>query len=232
MSPYDESAGTFRHALDKCNMTMVLLNAPAGDWAGGERGLAVLPGREQEFTMSILEACRYAGAVGCKRVNVLAGIGDEQEKRDATEARLVARLRHAADILAPYGIVLLLEPINPMDFHGFFVDKPTYAIRLMDKVARDNVKLQYDVYHAQRTEGELTIFIRTHFDRIGHIQIADNPGRHEPGTGEINYPFLLDELERLGYEGWVGLEYKPRSDTESSLGWLHEMGYDLRTNQS
>ncbi|MCC8164750.1 MAG: TIM barrel protein [Planctomycetes bacterium] len=228
MFPYEEPADTLRKVLDDRDMEMVLINAPAGDWAGGERGLAVLSGREQDFTAAILEACTYAVSVGIKRINVLSGIANREEKQDVVESRLVERLRYAADIFVPHGIDLLLEPINPMDIKGFFVTTPTGAIRLLDKIARDNVKLQYDIYHAQRTEGELAGFIRSHLPRIGHIQIADNPGRHEPGTGEINYRFLLGVLERLDYAGWVGLEYKPSIDTAGSLSWLGDMGYVLQ----
>lgn len=225
MSPYEETANALGEALGRHDLTMALINAPAGNWLGGDRGLAVLPDREYEYSVAVQQARRYADAIGCKRVNVLAGIAGGDESAASIEARLVDRLRYAADVLAPYEIDLLLEPINPYDFRGFFVNTPAHAVRILDRVARDNAKLQFDVYHAQRTGGELTEFIRTHLDRIGHIQIADNPGRHEPGTGEINYSFLLGELERLGYAGWVGLEYRPSNDTETSFAWLREMGY-------
>lgn len=223
--PYGETIPDLRDALDGNGLRVALHNAPAGDWDKGERGLAVLEGRDAEFEAAIAKAIEYATALGVPRINVLAGIDVSGGPADKATARLVERLRYAADEFAGHGMTVLLEHINPFDMPGYFVSTAEQAIAALDAVGRDNAMLQYDVYHAQRTCGELTAFLRTHFSRIGHIQIADNPGRNQPGTGEINYRFFLEELDRLGYDGWVGLEYKPAPDADASLGWMREMGY-------
>lgn len=227
LSPYGETIPVLQKALRDTDLQIALFNSPSGDWDNGERGLGVLRGRDDEFADAIAKAVLYATALGTPRVNVLAGLDPGAETPDALTARLTERLRHAADEFAKAGLTMLLEHINPYDMPGYFVATPRQAIAVLDAVGRDNAKLQYDVYHAQRMAGELTAFLRDHFDRIGHIQIADNPGRNQPGTGEINYRFLLSELDRLGYAGWVGLEYKPVPDADGSLGWIEEMGFGV-----
>lgn len=225
--PYGESVADIQKALTENNLEMALFNSPSGDWDGGERGLGVVSGRDDEFAAAIATAIEYATAVKLRRVNVLAGIDKSGGSFDQATDRLVERLRYAADQFAKHGMTMLLEHINPFDMPGYFVSTPNQAIDILDRVGRDNAKLQYDVYHAQRMSGELVGFMQKHFSRIGHVQIADNPKRNQPGTGEINYKFVLDELDRLGYDGWVGLEYKPDPDADGSLGWITAMGYSL-----
>lgn len=225
--PYGETIPDLQKVLRDNNLRIALHNAPPGDWDRGERGLCVLEGRDAEFTAAIAKAIEYATALEVPRVNVLAGIDASGGPADKATDRLVERLRYAADEFARHKLVALLEHINPFDMPGYFVATPGQAIRVLDAVGRDNAMLQYDVYHAQRTRGELTAFLRTHFSRINHIQVADNPSRNQPGTGEINYRFFLDELDRLGYKGWVGLEYKPDPNANASLGWITDMGYSL-----
>lgn len=227
LSPYEEEAESVREALDDNSLVQALFNSPSGDWNGGERGLLVLEKRDSEFADAIDKAVDYAVVLNCPRVNVLAGINKTREPVEKTEARLVERLQYAADVFAKHDLTALLEHINPIDMPGYFVGTPGYAIALLNRVGRPNAKLQYDVYHASRTVGELTTFLREHFNQIGHIQIADNPDRHQPGTGEINYAFFLRELDRLGYQGWVGLEYKPYPTPDESLGWIKAMGFAL-----
>ena len=199
----------------------MLHNLPAGDWAGGERGIGCHPGRVAEFRAGVARAINYAIALGCPRVNCLAGILPAGVTADAARATLVDNLRYAAAQLEAAGIGLLLEPVNSRDVPGFFVDRTRPALEIIAAVGSDNLKLQYDIYHAQVMEGDLARTIETEFGRIGHIQLADNPGRHEPGTGEINYLFLFGRIDELGYAGWIGCEYKPRTTTTAGLDWLH-----------
>src|SRR6185312_3431623 len=219
LGPYSETPEAITERLQKNNLTQALFNLPSGDWAGGERGIGALPGREADFRRGVTEAIRYATVLGCTQVNCLAGI-PKGATPEAAEATLVANLSYAAPRLAHAGIRLLLEPINPFDIPGFFVDSLTLALRIFDRVNNDNLFLQYDFYHMQRVQGELIATFKALMPRIAHVQVADNPGRNEPGTGEINYPFIFAELERLGYDGWVGAEYKPSSSTSGGLGWL------------
>jgi hydroxypyruvate isomerase len=194
---------------------------PAGDWAGGERGVGCLPDRVEEFRASVETAIRYGRVLGCTKINCLAGIAPAGVDRATLEATLVANLAFAAPRFADAGIRLLLEPINERDMPGFFVSSIRHAERLLDAVGSDNFYIQYDIYHAQVMQGDLIPTFARLCDRIAHVQIADNPGRHEPGTGEINYAFVLPELDRLGYDGFVGCEYRPKSgNTTEGLGWM------------
>ncbi|MFY0989920.1 hydroxypyruvate isomerase [Halomonas sp. C05BenzN] len=218
--PYDYPAETLKAKLDEHGLTQVLHNLPAGDWAAGERGIACHPDRVDEFREGVERAIEYATALGCAQVNCLAGIQPEGVSDDEARRTLVENLRFAADRLAAAGIRLLAEPINTRDIPGFFLNRTEQALAIFDEVGSDNLGLQYDIYHMQIMEGDLAPTIEKHLDRIAHVQIADNPGRHEPGTGEIHYPFLFAHLDRLGYGGWVGAEYKPATTTEEGLGWL------------
>jgi len=218
--PYDFEAAEIKRRLDDNGLTQVLFNLPAGDWAAGERGIACHPDRVAEFREGVERAIAYARVLGNTQVNCLAGIKPEGVSDAEARQTLVGNLRYAADKLADAGILLIAEPINTRDIPGFFLNRTEQALQIFDEVAGDNLKLQYDIYHMQIMEGDLAPTIETHFDRIAHVQIADNPGRHEPGTGEINYPFLFAHLDRLGYQGWVGAEYKPAGRTEEGLGWL------------
>ncbi len=220
--PYDHAPETLSALLRDNGQTQVLFNLPAGDWAAGERGIAALPGREAEFRAGVDRAVGYAKALGVPRLNCLAGKvpGNDPTAAQAAWATLVNNVRFAADRLAEAGLTLLVEFINRKDIPGFFLHSTAQVLRLLGEVGRPNVLLQYDVYHAQREEGELAATLRAYMARIGHVQIADTPGRHQPGTGEIHYPFLFAELDRLGYAGHIGLEYVPAPGTLASLDWM------------
>lgn len=220
IGPYDHPPETVAARLKKNGLTQVLFNLPPGDWSKGERGIAILPERVEEFRKGVDTAITYARALGCGQVNCLAGIAPQGADRDKLEATFVENLRFAARKLGEAGVKLLVEPINTRDIPGFFLTGSRQALELMTRVASDNLYLQYDIYHMQVMEGDLARTIETHLGRIAHIQLADNPGRHEPGTGEINYPFLYEHLDRIGYGGWVGAEYRPKAGTEAGLGWF------------
>ncbi|RDB42693.1 hydroxypyruvate isomerase [Halomonas sp. DQ26W] len=220
--PYDYTPDEIKSRLDANGLTQVLHNLPAGDWAAGERGIACHPDRVEEFRAGVDKAIDYATALGCKQVNCLAGIQPAGVSDEQAHRTLVDNLRYAAGKLEAAGILLLAEPINTRDIPGFFLNRTEQALSIFDEVGSDNLKLQYDIYHMQIMEGDLAPTIEKHLDRIAHVQLADNPGRHEPGTGEINYPFLFSHLDRLGYDGWIGCEYKPASTTREGLGWLDQ----------
>ncbi|PMR73286.1 hydroxypyruvate isomerase [Billgrantia endophytica] len=218
--PYDYPATELKARLDEHDLTQVLHNLPAGDWGAGERGIACHPDRVEEFRAGVEQAIDYATVLGCKQVNCLAGIQPQGVSEDQARRTLVENLRYAAETLEAAGILLLAEPINTRDIPGFFLNRTEQALAIFDEVGSDNLKLQYDIYHMQIMEGDLAPTIEKHLERIAHVQLADNPGRHEPGTGEIHYPFLFDHLDRLGYSGWIGCEYKPATTTKEGLGWL------------
>lgn len=220
MFPYAWSPDELARLLRENGLVQVLHNLPPGDWAAGERGIACLPGREAEFRAGVERGIEYARALGCAQLNCLAGLAPAGGPEAELHATLAANLRHAARRLAAHGIRLLIEPINSrVDMPGFWLDTPRKALDLIADVAVDNLWLQYDVYHAQVMEGDLARTIEASLGRIAHLQIADHPGRHEPGTGEIHYPYLFALLDRLGYSGWVGCEYRPRGLSEEGLGW-------------
>jgi hydroxypyruvate isomerase len=220
LGPYDHPPEAVAEALAANGLEQALFNLPSGDWVGGERGLGCLPERVEEFRQGVDTAIRYAKALNCPKVNCLAGIAPTGIDRATLEATLVANLGYAAPRLAEAGIKLLLEPINLRDIPGFFVSTTAHAERILDAVGSDNLFIQYDVYHMQVMQGDLVPTYERLRERIAHVQIADNPGRHEPGTGEINYGFVLSELDRLGYDGYVGCEYKPLAGTSEGLGWM------------
>ncbi|MBB3185138.1 hydroxypyruvate isomerase [Halomonas fontilapidosi] len=221
--PYAFEAAEIRKRLDDNGLTQVLFNLPAGDWGAGERGIACHPDRVEEFRSGVDRAIAYAKVLGNTQVNCLAGIKPEGVSDDQARQTLVENLRFAAEKLAAEGILLIAEPINTRDIPGFFLNRTAQALALFDEVGSTNLKLQYDIYHMQIMEGDLAPTIEKHLDRIAHVQIADNPGRHEPGTGEIHYPFLFAHLDRLGYDGWIGCEYKPAASTLEGLGWLDDV---------
>ena len=220
--PYAFGEAQLAERLHAAGLTQVLFNLPAGDWAAGERGIAALPDRADEFRAGVPRAIAYAHALGCKQVNCLAGKVPAGADPQRVRTTFVSNVRFAAQALADAGITLLIEPVNTRDIPGFYLSTSAQALAIMDDVGSDNLKLQYDIYHMQRMEGELAGTIEANLPRIGHIQLADNPGRHEPGTGEINYPFLFELFERIGYRGWIGCEYVPRTTTDDGLGWLHD----------
>ncbi|QWW66945.1 2-oxo-tetronate isomerase [Rhizobium sp. WYJ-E13] len=220
LGPYAEPKEKVADALKANGLRQALFNVPSGDWAGGERGIACLPDRIEEFRNGISLALDYAKALACPQVNVISGLVPDGADLDTLEKVLVKNLKYAAERAADAGVKLLIEPINLRDIPGFFLSSTDHAERILDKVGSDNLYIQYDFYHMQIMQGDLIpAFIRLK-DRIAHVQIADNPGRNEPGTGEINYGFILSELDRLGYDGWVGCEYKPKAGTSEGLGWM------------
>lgn len=218
--PYDFAVVDLVQRLKAHGLTQVLHNMPAGDWAGGERGIAILPGRADEFKAGVEKAIAYATALDCKQVNCIAGIAPAGIARPVLEETFIANLRFAAGRLKQAGIKLLIEAINPIDIPGFFLNTTAQALDIIARTGSDNLFVQYDIYHMQITEGDLARTMERNISMIPHIQLADNPGRHEPGTGEINYPFLFAHLDRIGYSGWVGAEYRPMTTTEAGLGWF------------
>jgi len=218
--PYAEPADLLAGELRRNGLEQVLFNLPPGDWAAGERGIACQPDRVAEFEDGVGRAIEYARALGCRRINCLAGIAPAGAERAELLSVMEGNLRFAARALARESIELLVEPINDRDMPGFLLNRSADTLALIERVGEANVKLQYDVYHMQIMEGDLARTLQRELPRIGHVQIADNPGRHEPGSGEINYPFLFDWLDRIGYTGWVSAEYIPAGDTAAGLGWL------------
>lgn len=220
VGPYDFPEGDVAAALKAANVKQALFNLPAGDWAGGERGIGCLPDRVEEFKTGVDTAISYAKALGCPKINCLAGIAPKGIAAEKLEQTLVENLKYAAPRLADASVKLLLEPINLRDIPGFFVSTTDHAERILEAVGSDNLFIQYDIYHTQIMQGDLAETYRRLKAKIAHVQLADNPGRHEPGTGEINYPFLFNMLDAEGYDGFIGCEYKPSAGTTEGLGWM------------
>ncbi|MCL4756978.1 MAG: hydroxypyruvate isomerase [Rhodocyclaceae bacterium] len=221
--PYDWPPEVLAQRCHQAGLQLVLHNLPAGNWEAGDRGIACDPARRAEFELGVEQAIRYALALGCTQLNCLSGIPPPTVPERVAQETFVANLRLAARALHPAGIRLLIEPINRRDVPGFFLERIGQAARIADAVAAENLFIQLDVYHAQRTEGELTATLAEHLSRIAHIQVADNPGRHEPGSGEINYRYLFEQIDRLGYSGWIGCEYRPLGATRAGLGWIEQL---------
>ncbi|MBS0453484.1 MAG: hydroxypyruvate isomerase [Proteobacteria bacterium] len=222
--PYPFTKEELVAALKANNLKQVLHNLPAGDWDAGERGIACHPDRVEEFRAGVDRAIDYATALGCPQVNCLVGKLPAGVSEADARKTLVENLRFAAKKLQAANIRLLIEPINTFDIPGFFVNRTDQALSIIDEVDSGNLFVQYDIYHAQRMEGELGNTLTKQFARIGHIQLADNPGRGEPGTGEINYAWLFKHIDSLGYKGWIGCEYKPRgATTAEGLGWREQL---------
>ena len=218
--PYAHGAEQIRDKALAAGVHIVLHNLPAGDWDAGERGIACLPERVAEFREGVARAIDYAKVLGVTQLNCLAGKVPAGAEPQRLRDTLVANLQYAAGELSEHGIKLLIEPINTFDIPGFFLQGTAQALAIMDEVGSPNLYLQYDIYHMQRMEGELAATMEKHLPRIAHVQLADNPGRNEPGTGEINYHFLFQHLDRIGYTGHIGCEYKPKTTTTAGLGWL------------
>lgn len=221
--PYAFSAEEIKQRLDTHGLQLVLHNLPAGNWEAGERGIACHPERVDEFHAGVERAIRYAKALGVPQLNCLAGKAPAGVSEAVLRQTFVENLRHAAAELEREGLRLLIEPINTFDIPGFYLNRTDQALAILDEVGADNAFLQYDLYHAQRMEGELAATLQKNLARIAHVQLADNPGRNEPGTGEINYAFLFAHLDSIGYGGWVGCEYKPATTTEAGLGWRQQL---------
>ena len=218
--PYAYSANELRQKLDQNGLRLVLHNLPAGDWDAGERGIACLPDRVDDFQASVSKAIEYATVLGVNQLNCLAGISPEGVDAGLLRKTLITNLKYAAVELQKADIKLLIEPINTFDIPGFYLSKTEQALDILNEVGSSNLYIQYDIYHAQRMEGEISKTLERNISKIAHIQLADNPGRNEPGTGEINYAHLFKFIDKIGYTGWIGCEYKPATHTEAGLGWI------------
>ncbi|KUO50827.1 MAG: hydroxypyruvate isomerase [Desulfitibacter sp. BRH_c19] len=227
MFPYDFNLDEIEKQLKQHSLKLVLFNLSAGNWEEGDRGIAFNPERKSEFRGGVEKGIAAAQKFGVNRVNCLVGKVDEQSSNSSIWENLVENICYAADEFAKYDINLMVEPINHYDIPGFYLNTTDAVLKLISEVNRPNVYLQYDIYHAERETENHKSILNNYFDKIGHIQIADNPGRHQPGTGDIDFTFLFDEIERLGYNGYIGLEYKPEPNTFESLGWVKEYGYKL-----
>ena len=225
--PYDHPAAELAARLKAHGLVQVLFNAPPGDWASGERGLASLTGREAEFRAGIARALDYAHALGCPRVHVMAGLLPPGAERAARRATYLANLAWAAAQAAQARVELLIEPINTRDIPGFFLNRQDEAHSIVAEVGAPNLKVQMDLYHCQIVEGDVAMKLRKYLpgSRVGHLQIAGVPERHEPDTGELRYEYLFEVIDALGFEGWVGCEYRPRAGTSQGLSWLRRRGF-------
>lgn len=221
--PYGHSAERVLHAMRQHQLRTVLFNLPAGDWAKGERGMACDPRRTAEFRAGVALALDYARTLGVSHLHCLAGLLAGGITAAEAHASYVDNLRYAAGQLAPHGITLLIEPINTFDMPGYFLTGSDQAAAVIAECAAPNLFMQFDMYHMQRMEGDAAIGIRKHFPLIRHMQLADVPGRHEPGTGSMDYPALFALVDQLGYSGWIGCEYHPLGDTAAGLEWLRSL---------
>lgn len=216
--PYDHAPDEVARRLERNGLTQALFNMPPGDWAAGERGLAALPERFEEFRAGVAKALDYAATTGCRRLHMMAGLADPADPAAAGSYRRA--VAYAGEALAARGIELLLEPINGRDMPGYFLNDFALAERLIAEAGLSNVRLQFDIYHRQILHGDVTMALRRLMPLTGHVQIASVPSRNEPDGEELNWPFLFGELDRLGYDGFVGCEYRPRADTLAGLGWF------------
>jgi hydroxypyruvate isomerase len=221
--PYAFAAAEIKARLDGNGLQLALFNTPAGDWEAGERGLACLPQRVDDFRKGVGQAIAYATALGATQVHCMAGKAPQGAADASLRKTYVGNLHFAAAQLQRAGLKAVIEPINTYDIPGYYLNRTAQALAIIDEVGAANLFLQYDIYHAQRSEGELAATISKHLARIAHMQVADNPGRNEPGSGEINYPFLFGHIDRIGYTGFIGCEYKPAGPTEAGLGWFESM---------
>ena len=219
--PYDHTPQEVASWLKQHDLKNVLFNLPPGDWAAGERGIAALPGREAEFRTGVARAIEYAQALGTLNVHMMAGLVPAGADMSVHRALYLNNLRHAAAEVGKHGLNLLIEPINGRDMPGYFLQSQAQAHGLRMESGAPNVKVQMDFYHAQIVEGDLASTFKKYIEHIGHVQIASVPTRNEPDDGEVNYPYLYRLLDELGYQGWIGCEYRPRGRTEDGLGWLN-----------
>jgi hydroxypyruvate isomerase len=218
--PYDFPAADLKARLDEHQLTQALFNAPPGDWAAGERGIASLPGREDEFRRTVDTALSYARVLGNRKLHVMAGLIASDESRERHREIYLQNLALAAKAAQADGITIVIEPINTRDIPGFFLNRQDDAQAICAEVGAPNLQVQFDCYHCQIVEGDLAVKLKRDMPRIGHIQIAGVPERHEPDIGELNYPYLFELIDSLGYKGWIGCEYRPRAGTSAGLGWL------------
>ena len=222
--PYDYDAHQLAELLNRHKLEQVLHNLPAGNWVGGERGIACLPDRVNEFQTSVETAIAYAGTLGCKQVNCLAGLTPPHVAPEKLRETFIRNLQFASPKFKAAGIKLLIEPINSLrDMPGFYLNHTQQALDIIRDTGSDNLFVQYDIYHMQIMEGNLAPTIEKNLAMIPHMQLADTPGRNEPGTGEINYKFLFDFIDKIGYQGWIGCEYTPLTTTDAGLAWMSRL---------
>jgi len=218
--PYEHPPAEIRARLHAEGLQLVLFNLPPGDWNAGERGLAALPGRQAEFRDALSKALDYAQALSCPRLHIMAGLAPAGVARTTLLATYAANLAHAAEACGPLGIKPIIEPINHRDIPGYILNTTTEAAEIIAAIGPERLGLQFDLYHCQITEGDLVPRFERLLPFIAHAQVADTPGRHEPGTGEVNWPFVFARLDALGYRGWIGCEYRPAGATLDGLGWF------------
>jgi hydroxypyruvate isomerase len=227
MFPYEHDLDEIASELERLQLHQVLFNFPAGNWAKGDRGIAADPERTKEFRDGVGLALTAAQRLECPMVNCLAGLRNPEIPHHEQWRTLAGNLRFAAKEASEFGVTVLVEAVNTYDIPGFFLTRSSEVVRLLDEVSAPNLKIQHDLYHAQRMEGNLVPTLRELLPRIGHVQIADPPERHQPGTGELNFTYILEALDEAGYTGHVGLEYRPLGPTVDSLLWIESMGFSL-----
>jgi 2-dehydrotetronate isomerase len=218
--PYEYPASDIKARLDAAKLTQAIFNAPPGDWNGGERGVASLPGREDEFRRGIETALAYARVIGNRKLHVMAGLAAPGVPREHHREIYLRNLAFATQAAAADGITVLIEPINPRDMPGYLLNRQDDAHTIRAELGAPNLQVQFDCYHCQIVEGDLAMKLKRDIAGIGHIQVAGVPERHEPDLGELNYPYLFELIDSLGYEGWIGCEYRPKAATSAGLGWL------------
>jgi hydroxypyruvate isomerase len=223
-SPYEFPAAELRRRLDDNGLTQVLINSPAGNRAAGERGFACVPGRVGDFRDSVNQALDYAVALGCQRVHVMAGMPPTGVPRDTALALYAANLAWAGERGLAAGVKLVIEPLNPRDVPGYLLGTQEQGAAIVEAIGRDRLGLQFDIYHCQIAQGNVTTRLAALMPAIDHMQLADVPGRHEPGTGEIGWDFVFRRIDELGYQGWIGCEYAPLGDTVEGLAWRQRFG--------
>jgi len=222
--PYDFAAAEIRKRLDDNGLTQVLFNMPPGDWTNGERGMASLPGRQPQFRDGVKLALEYAAALNCKLVHCMAGIPGKDVAFGTAAALYASNIAWAAEQASAAGVRLCLEPINHRDMPGFHLNTMAQAAAVIAAIGAEKVGLQFDIYHCQITEGDITKRMELHMPIIAHMQLADVPARNEPGTGEIGWPYVFRRVDELGYQGWIGCEYRPAGDTAAGLAWRQQFG--------
>ncbi|WP_186020671.1 2-oxo-tetronate isomerase [Burkholderia gladioli] len=218
--PYDFAADELKARLADAGLVQALFNAPPGDWAAGERGFASLPGREDEFRRAFDTALDYARVLGNDKLHVMAGLLPAGADRARHREVYLRNLAHAAEAARAAGILVVIEPINTRDMPGYFLNRQNDAQAICREVGAPNLRVQFDCYHCQIVEGDIAVKLKRDFAGIGHIQVAGVPERHEPDLGELNYPYLFELIDTLGYDGWIGCEYRPKAGTSEGLGWL------------
>ena len=218
--PYEHPAAEIAARLKDNGLQQVLFNAPAGDFAKGERGMAAIPGKQAAFRETIKLALEYATTLACPRLHIMAGLKPEGVAHDTLTAVYGANLAYAAEECAKVGVKPIIEPINHRDIPGFFLNTTDQAAAIIAAAGPEKLGMQFDLYHCQITEGDVVKRVEKHLPLIAHMQVADTPGRHEPGTGEVNWPFVFKTIDALGFRGWIGCEYRPAGETLAGLSWF------------